>query len=128
MKKENQRLRTFYVREILLRNTDEEHCISAKKIIEKLKGYGITAERKSIYNDIFALYDAGVLDVKQDEGRNGGFRVVSRDFELAELKMLVDAVQSCRFISKKQSSSLIKKLSSFLSQYEETQLSRSIYV
>lgn len=128
MKKENQKLKTLYVKDILLRETDDEHSISAGKIIEILDSYGVSAERKSIYNDIYALNDAGVIDVVQEEGRNGGFRALSRTFDLAELKMLVDAVQSCRFISKKQCTSLIKKLSSLASRYEETQLSRSIYV
>ena len=115
MKKENQKLKAYYVREILLRETDENHSLNTQKIIDLLEKYGISAERKSIYSDISALVDAGLLDVEQTEGRGGGFRVLSREFELAELKMLVDAVQSCRFISKKQCTSLIKKLSHLVS-------------
>ncbi len=128
MKKENQRLKALYVRDILLRETDENHSVTTKKIIELLEKYGISAERKSVYSDIYALDDAGLIDVMQVEGRSGGFRTLSRDFELAELKMLVDAVQSCRFISKKQCTSLIKKLSKLSSRYEESELSRSVYV
>ena len=128
MKKENQKLKTLYVKDILLRETDEDHSISTKKIIELLSELGIEAERKSVYSDIYALSDSGLIDIAQEEGRNGGFRAVSREFELAELKMLVDAVQSCRFISKKQCTALIKKLSKLASRYEESQLSRSVYV
>ena len=128
MKKENQKLKTLYVKDILLRETDDEHSISTKKIIELLSNYGIDAERKSVYSDIYALSDAGIVDIAQEEGRNGGFRAVSKEFELAELKMLVDAVQSCRFISKKQCTSLIKKLGGLASRYEEKELSRSVYV
>lgn len=128
MKKEKQKLKPFYVREILLRETDENHAINTQKIIDCLEKYGINAERKSIYSDVTALVDAGLLDIEQTAGRNGGIRVLGREFELAELKMLVDAVQSCRFISKKQCTSLIKKLSHLVSRYEESQLSRSIYV
>ena len=100
MKKEKQKLKPFYVREILLRETDENHAINTQKIIDCLEKYGINAERKSIYSDVTALVDAGLLDIEQTAGRNGGIRVLGREFELAELKMLVDAVQSCRFISK----------------------------
>ncbi len=128
MKKENQRLKTLYVKDILLRETDENHSITTKKIIELLEKYGVSAERKSVYSDIYALDDAGLIDIMQEEGRNGGFRALSRDFDLAELKMLTDAVQSCRFISKKQCTSLIKKLSKLASRYEERELSRSVYV
>lgn len=128
LKKENQRLKALYIKEILLRETDEEHSLTAGKIADMLAKRGISAERKSIYNDIYALDDAGMLDIGREEGKNGGFRVLGRDFELAELKMLVDAVQSCRFISKKQCTALIKKLSALASRYEEKQLSRSVYV
>ncbi len=128
MKRENQKLKILRLKDILLRETDEEHSLSAGQLEEKLGAYGIEAERKSIYRDIEALKDSGLLDIGNTEGRNGGFRVLSRDFELAELKILVDAVQSSRFISNKQCKSLIKKLSSLTSVYGEKQLSRSVYV
>ena len=113
MKKENQKLKTLYVKDILLRETDEDHSISTKKIIELLSELGIEAERKSVYSDIYALSDSGFIDIAQEEGRNGGFRAVSREFELAELKMLVDAIQSSKFITAKKSRDIIKKLESF---------------
>ena len=128
MKKENQKLKALYIKDILLKETDENHSINTQKIIDELQKNGITAERKSVYSDICALRDAGFIDIGKEEGRNGGFRTLGRDFELAELKMLVDAVQSCRFISKKQCTSLIKKLSSLASRYEAGELSRSVYV
>lgn len=128
MKSENQKLKIVYLAEILSKYTDEEHLLNASEIIEKLKDYGITAERKSIYNDINLLSDSGLLDIEHVGGRNGGFHVLSRKFELAELKMLVDAVQSSRFISNKQCASLIKKLSQFVSLYDESKLQRSVYI
>lgn len=128
MKRGNQKLKILYLKEILLRETDEKHILSASQLEAKLRAYGIEAERKSIYSDIETLKDAGILDVCNTGGRNGGFQVLSRDFELAELKILVDAVQSSRFISRKHVASLIKKLSSLTSVYEEKQLSRSVYV
>ena len=128
MKSENQKLKIMYLKEILERETDEEHLLNTTEIIKRLEKYGIKAERKSIYSDINALVEGAILDISQETGRNGGFKVLSRDFELAELKMLVDAVQASRFISKKQCTELIKKLSAFASVYQEKQLSRSVYV
>lgn len=128
MKSENQKLKIVYLIEILTKHTDDDHCLNASQIIEKLAGYGIEAERKSIYNDITLLSDNKILDVECVPGRNGGFHVLNRKFELAELKMLVDAVQSCKFITNKQCSSLIKKISAFTSIYDEKKLSRSVYI
>ena len=128
MKQENQKLKILYLKEILSRQTDEEHNLNTSELIKILDKYGIKAERKSIYSDINALIENSILDISQETGRNGGFRVLNREFELAELKMLVDAVQSSRFISKKQCTALIKKLSAFASVYQEKQLSRSVYV
>ncbi len=128
MKTENQKLKIIYLMEILSKYTDEEHLLNANEIIEKLKVYGINAERKSIYSDISLLSESGLLDIEQISGRNGGFHVLSRRFELAELKMLVDAVQASKFISNKQCSSLIKKLGDFASVFDEKKLSRSVYI
>lgn len=128
MKNENQKLKIVYLIEILTKYTDEEHLLNSSQIIEKLKAYGIEAERKSIYSDIALLADSGILDIEQVNGRNGGFHVLGRKFELAELKMLADAVQSSKFITNKQCTSLIKKLSDFISVYDEKKLSRSVYI
>lgn len=128
MKTENQKLRILYLIEILTKYTDEEHLLNSTQIIEKLRAYGIEAERKTVYSDINALVDSGFLDVEHVGGRYGGFHVLSRKFELAELKMLVDAVQASKFITNKQCSSLIKKISDFSSVYDEKKLSRSVYI
>ena len=128
MKREKQKLKILYLKEILLRETDENHLLSASQLCNKLSSYGIEAGRKSIYKDIEAMRDAGLLDVSVSGGRFGGAKVLSRNFELAELKILVDAVQASRFISKKHCASLIKKLTSLASIHEEKQLSRSVYV
>ena len=101
MKQENQKLKILFLKEILSRQTDEDHNLNTSELIKILDKYGIKAERKSIYSDINALIENNILDISQETGRNGGFRVLNREFELAELKMLVDAVQSSRFISKK---------------------------
>ncbi len=128
MKNENQKLKIIYLNEILTKYTDETHLLNASEIIKKLNAYGIEAERKSIYSDISAIADSGILDIEQVNGRNGGAHVLSRKFELAELKMLADAVQSSKFITNKQCTALIKKLSDFISVYDEKKLSRSVYI
>ena len=128
MKGENQKLKIVYLIEILTKYTDEDHLLNATQIIDKLKAYGIEAERKSIYSDIQLLCDNNILDVEQVSGRYGGFHVLSRKFELPELKMLVDAVQSSKFITNKQCAELIKKISDFASVYDESKLSRSVYI
>ena len=129
MKTENQKLRILYLIEILTKYTDEDHILNSTQIIDKLKTiYGLDVERKTIYSDINNLIDAEVLDIEQVGGRKGGFHVLSRKFELAELKMLVDAVQASKFITKKQCSSLIKKISDFSSSYDEKKLSRSVHI
>lgn len=128
MKTENQKLRIIYLIDILTKYTDEDHLLNSTQIIEKLKAYGIEAERKTVYSDINALIDGGILDIEQVGGRHGGVHVLSRKFELPELKMLVDAVQSSKFITKKQCTTLIKKISEFASIYDNKKLSRSVYI
>lgn len=128
MKTENQKLRIIYLIEILTKYTDEKHYLNATQIMGKLKEYGIDAERKTVYADINALEENNILDIDRMGGRNGGFRVLNRNFELAELKMLVDAVQASKFISNKQCTGLIKKISEFANVYDEKKLSRSVYV
>ena len=101
------KLRMLYIMKILLDKTDEAHPLSAADIDRRLDGYGMSADRKTIYSDIETLREFG-LDIIQAKGTNGGYYVAEREFELAELKLLVDAVQSSKFISQKKSERLIK--------------------
>jgi len=110
---------------ILLEKTDEDHTLSANELISALEGYGIKAERKSVYSDIELLRTFG-LDIEYRHKQ--GYFIASRQFELAELKLLVDAVLSSRFISQKKSEDLIKKLASVASEYEARQLKRQLFV
>ncbi len=127
-KSENQKLKLFYIMQMLSEHTDEEHVISTKEIIERLASHDIKAERKSIYTDIQCLQDFGV-DVMQKKGRGeNGYYLASREFELAELKLLVDAVQASRFITAKKSRDLIKKLEKLTSRFQAHQLQRQVYV
>ena len=101
--------------------------MSAADLCKALEGYGIYAERKSIYADIEALSDWG-MDIVQVKGRHPGYYVGSRDFELPELKLLVDAVQSSKFITTRKSEELIKKLESLTSKYEARTLQRQVFI
>jgi len=123
-----QKLKILYVMQILLDYSDEEHVLSATKIVEHLKkDYDVIADRKGIYNDVEILQEFG-LDIEQKKGTNPGYFVASRDFELAELKLLVDAVQSSKFISAKKSKLLINKLEKLTDQNGKKQLQRQVYI
>ena len=122
-----QSLRLLYLRDYLLKYTDEAHPATAKKLIEHLAAQGISVERKTIYTDMEALADFG-MDILSIPGKNGGWYVGARDFELAELKLLVDAVQSSRFLSEKKSLSLIRKLGTLASVYDAGALRRQVVV
>ena len=107
-KKSNQKIKLLYLMKILLENTDDEHGLTLAEISDALGEYGVDAERKTLYDDIDVLTLFG-LDIEKRKGRTVTYHVVSRDFELPELKLLVDAVQSSRFITHKKSNELIKK-------------------
>lgn len=126
-KKNNQKAKLLVLHQLLLKKGDEDRPITTPELIEALDREGIPAERKSIYTDMEALRDFG-LDVQLRKGRNGGWFVGERDFELPELKLLVDAVQSSRFISRKKSEALIRKLSALTSERQARQLRRQVYV
>lgn len=126
-KSPNQKLKLLYLAEYFKRYSDENHLISVADMISHLDKYGISAERKSIYDDIEALRVFG-MDIIQVRGAKGGYYLASRDFELPELKLLVDSVQSSRFITGKKTMALIKKVEELTSVYEATALHRQVYV
>ena len=123
-----QKLKLLHVRNYLLQNSDEEHPITVNQMIQYLESNGIAAERKSIYDDIEALRTFG-MDIEEcKRGRVFGYYVASRTFELPELKLLVDAVESSRFITAKKSERLIEKLGKLTSESHAHQLERHIYM
>ena len=106
-KSDNQKLKIFYILDYLQRNSHENHPVRAQELIDMLRNkYGINCERKTVYSDIAALQDYGV-DIVALPGKNGGYYIASRNFELPELKLLIDAVQSSRFLTEKKSRELI---------------------
>ena len=114
--------------EYFLQNTDEEHPVTTAQIINHLAAHDISAERKSIYDDIEALRLFGLDIIRVDSGRSSGYYVAARAFELPELKLLVDSVQSSKFITHKKSSALIKKIETLASIHEARLLSRQVFV
>lgn len=127
-KSENQKLKLLYIAQILKDDTDIDHPISTRALIERLEKLDIKAERKSIYSDMECLRQFG-LDIEYLPSRaDGGYYLASREFELAELKILVDMVQSSRFLTKKKSRELIKKLEGMAGKYDASQLQRTVYV
>ena len=126
-RRSNQKLKLLYLLKILLENTDEEHAMTVKEMISELKRYGIPSERKSIYDDLEALKFFG-FDIVSRRSRTTEYFIASRFFQLAELKLLVDAVQCSKFITYKKSKELIKKLSSFTSKHNAKLLQRQVYV
>ena len=112
---------------VFLERTDEEHPMSVKELIIYLNSLGISAERKTVYDDIETLRNFG-MDILNRREQPAGFYLASRKFELPELKLLVDAVQSSRFITSGKSRQLIGKLESLASVHEARQLRRQVFV
>ena len=126
-KQEGQKSKLLALLRIFEQQTDENHLLNVPQLVEMLARQGILCERKSVYSDIEALNALG-YDIQLKRGRHGGYWMASRTFDLAELKLLVDAVQSSRVISKSTSDKLIKKLEGLTSHYEGSQLQRQVYV
>ena len=120
----DEKLKLLYILKILREETDADHRIFVPEIIKRLSDLGITAERKSIYRDLEVLSSYG-FDVLHDRS---GCALVSREFELAELKLLVDAVQASRFITGKRREELTKKLTDLASRHQAKQLKRYVRV
>jgi len=123
----NQKLKQLYLMKILMEQTDEDHPMSVKDLISELASYGIDAERKSLYSDINRLSEFGI-NVVSRKSNTVGYFVGERQFELAELKLMVDAVQSSHFISARKSASLIRKIAALGSVHQAKQLNRHVFV
>lgn len=121
----NQRMKLLYLMKILLEQTDEDHTLTIADLIFNLAEYDIKAERKTLYSDMDLLRAFG-LNIESRKSKTVGYYVAARDFELPELKLLVDAVQSSRFITARKSSELIKKLSALANMHEAKELKRHV--
>ncbi len=128
-KSENQKLKLLYIKKYLEENTDDNHPVTVKDIIDHLASLGISAERKSVYDDLGLLMGSGMLDiVKNREGNTTTYHVAGRDFELPELKVLADTVAASGYLTDKKVNKLLSKLSGLCSKYEAKELKRSLYV
>lgn len=124
----NQKLKIFYILDYLQKNSHQDHPVRAAELLTMLEQqHNIVCERKTIYSDIAALQDYGV-DIVSIPGKNGGYYIASRNFELPELKLLIDAVQSSRFLTEKKSRELIEKLCSQCSVYDARLMRRDVLV
>lgn len=125
----NSKLKLSYLIRIMLEKTDDEHGLTVPQIIEELERYGVTAERKSIYADFADMTDKlGIEIIKEQVGRETYYHVGKREFEVAEIKLLMDAIQSSKFITEKKSNELIKKIKGLVSHHQAAQLQRQVYV
>ena len=127
-KGDNQKQKMLYLVKIFSEETDDRHFLTMPEIIQKLADYGVNADRKTLYQDIDELRKFGfdILTVK--EKRSYYYYLGSREFELAELKLLVDSVQSARFMTGKKSDQLIGKLESLVSKHEASKLHRQVII
>ena len=129
-RKEGQKRKLLVLLQILARETDEKHPLSVPQLVEKLQEQGVEAERKSVYNDLDTLntLPGAPYEIVQLRGRGGGYYMTDVQFELAELKLLVDAVYASKFITARKSKVLIDKLGQFTSRYRQEELDRKVLV
>ena len=129
-RKEGQKRKLLVLLDILAHETDENHTLTVPRMVELLQERGVDAERKSVYDDIQTLNElpGSPLEIVQQRGRGGGYYLADCPFELAELKLLVDAVYASRFITARKSKALISKLGQFTSRYHAEELDRKVLV
>lgn len=123
----NQKLKLMYLAKIFEELSDEQHPMDVKQIIHALGIHGVAAERKSVYADIEALQSFG-YDIIVTRGRVNRYYLGERKFQLPELKLLVDAAQSAKFITAKKSDELVRKIGELASKHQASLLKRYVYV
>ena len=126
-KSDNQKLKILYILDYLQKNSHQDHPVRTLELLSMLEEHDIVCDRKTVYSDIAALQDYGV-DILSIPGKNGGYYIASRNFELPELKLLIDAVQSSRFLTEKKSRELIEKLCSQCSVHDARLMRRDVLV
>ena len=123
----NKKLKLLYLARFLQEETDEQHPKTLQDMLSYLAAHGITAERKSGYDDLELLSLYG-MDVQSVRGKTYGYFLGQRDFQLPELKLLIDVVQSSPFLTQSKSMELINKLEHLTSRPNARQLRRQVYV
>ena len=119
----------LYLMKIFLEETDENHGLSLSELNDRLATYGFdSVSAKTLYEDIDELRNFGIDVDYSHEGRRYFYRVLNRDFDVAELKLLVDSVQASKFITEKKSKALIKKIGKLASHHQEQELTRQVLI
>ena len=124
----NQKFKLSFLSRIMLEKTDDEHSLTMPEIMVELEKYDVTAERKSVYQDFQDMEKLGIEIIKEQIGRETYYHVGAREFELAEVKLLIDAIQSSKFITQTKSRELITKIKKFVSEYQAKQLQRQVFI
>lgn len=125
----NMKLKLLHLADILRHETDEYNLLSVSELIKKLAEHGISANRKTLYEDIEILKEYGMdIYTHKSSGAANMYHLAHRDFELPELKLLVDTIQFSQFVTPKKSKELIHKLSGLSSVHQANQLKRSIII
>ena len=126
-KTENQKAKTLYIAKYFMEYSDENHAITAGDIEDYLRDEcGIEAERRSIYRDIAALRDVFNMDI--DGGRGGRYRLLSRQFDFEDLKLLAECVYAAKFISASKAKEMVEKIGSFCSTYQADELQKEVFL
>lgn len=123
----NPQKRILYLLEYLYAKTDDAHPVSTSELIRYLSERGITCDRRAIYADI-ELFDTLGVDIIQHKSRQNLYHIGARHFQLPELRLLVDAIQSSRFVTAKKSAELIDKLRLFAGEHQAAQLDRLVFM
>ena len=122
------KMKMLHLIRIFSQETDDEHALTLQEIIAKLAAVNITADRKTLYTDFEDLRQFGFDIITQQRDRTTYYHLGERDFELPELKLLVDSVQAAKFITTRKSQELIRKLERYTSVYQAAQLNRQVYI
>ena len=123
-----QKLKLFYLYKVMCEETDRTHYLTMPQIVERLASYGVEADRKSLYDDMEALDLFGIKVQRTRDGAHTYYNMTNRPFELAEMKILVDAVQASKFISEKETKEIIRKLLNLVSMNDARLLERDVHV
>ncbi len=124
----NQKLKMLYLVKIFMEETDEQNPLTMQQLISKLNAYGVNADRKTLYMDLDELRHFGIDIISEQKGRSWYYYVGCRRFELPELKLLVDSVQSAKFMTDKKSEELIRKIVSLASRHDARKLQRQVFI
>ncbi len=125
--KQGSKLKLLFLMDILWHYSDEEHVLTAKQLCDRLEDYGVQAERKSIYTDIATLTQFG-FDIINAKTPQRGFFMASRQYEIAEVRLLIDAVQSANFISNKKTKALQDKLYRLVSRAQAQAIESKVLI